>query len=299
MKKKLTAKTKAILALALVLAAVVTIVGALTLATPPGENVVQTILSPFRTAANAIVRQAERYYNYIFQYEALEADNEALRARVMQMEDEIRTADELQRENERLRQLLNLTKEHEDYELVSAYIVAWEESNWKSTFTIGKGTNSGIEVGLVAITEYGQVVGLVTDVGPNWATVTTVLDSASEISATVASTGYNGIVEGAYATGQEGLLRMSYLPTDSVLRNNDQVLTTGSTVYPRRLIIGYIVDADIDETGVAKYAILQPAAGRGPWPLGDRVTSVPSLISDAPKLAPVTVMFPAALSTYA
>lgn len=260
MKKKLTAKTKAILALALVLAAVVTIVGALTLATPPGENVVQTILSPFRTAANAIVRQAERYYNYIFQYEALEADNEALRARVMQMEDEIRTADELQRENERLRQLLNLTKEHEDYELVSAYIVAWEESNWKSTFTIGKGTNSGIEVGLVAITEYGQVVGLVTDVGPNWATVTTVLDSASEISATVASTGYNGIVEGAYATGQEGLLRMSYLPTDSVLRNNDQVLTTGSTVYPRRLIIGYIVDADIDETGVAKYAILQPAA---------------------------------------
>ncbi len=260
MKKKLTAKTKAILALALVLAAVVTIVGALTLATPPGENVVQTILSPFRAAANAIVRQAERYYNYIFQYEALEADNEALRARVMQMEDEIRTADELQRENERLRQLLNLTKEHEDYELVSAYIVAWEESNWKSTFTIGKGTNSGIEVGLVAITEYGQVVGLVTDVGPNWATVTTVLDSASEISATVASTGYNGIVEGAYATGQEGLLRMSYLPTDSVLRNNDQVLTTGSTVYPRRLIIGYIVDADIDETGVAKYAILQPAA---------------------------------------
>ena len=119
MKKKLTAKTKAILALALVLAAVVTIVGALTLATPPGENVVQTILSPFRTAANAIVRQAGRYYNYIFQYEALEADNEALRARVMQMEDEIRTADELQRENERLRQLLNLTKEHEDYELVS------------------------------------------------------------------------------------------------------------------------------------------------------------------------------------
>lgn len=260
MKKKLTAKTKAVLALALVLAALVTIVGALSVATPPGESVVQTILSPFRTATDAIVRGAERYYNYIFQYEALEAKNRELESRLIRMENEIRTADELQRENERLRQLLNLTDEHEDYELVSAYIVSRDASNWKSTFTIGKGTNSGLDVGLVAVTEYGQVVGLITAVGPNWATVTTVLDSSMEISATVASSGYNGIVEGSYATGKEGLLRMSYLPTDSVLRNNDQVLTTGSTVYPRSLIIGYITDADIDETGVAKYAILQPAA---------------------------------------
>lgn len=259
MRKKLTGKTKAILAAALALSIIVTIVGALSVTTPPGESVVQTILSPFRVAAGAIVRQAERYYNYIFQYEALQAENEALKARVMEMEDEVRTADELQRENERLRQLLNLTEEHEDYEMSSAYIVSWDSSNWRSTFTIGKGTNSGIEIGQVAVTEYGQVVGLVTDVGSNWATVTTVLDSSLEIGATVASTGYNGIVEGSYATGREGLLRMSYLPTDSVLRNNDQVLTTGSTVYPRGLIIGYITDADFDETGVAKYAILDPA----------------------------------------
>ena len=104
------------------------------------------------------------------------------------------------------------------------------------------------------------MVGLVTEAGTNWATVTTVLDSALGISATVASTGYNGVVEGALATGSEGLLRMNYLPTDSVLRNNDQVLTTGSTVYPRGLILGYITDADFDETGVAKYAMLKPAA---------------------------------------
>ena len=53
---------------------------------------------------------------------------------------------------------------------------------------------------------------------------------------------------------------MNYLPTDSVLRNNDQVLTTGSTVSPRGLIIGYITAAGFDETGVAKYALLRPAA---------------------------------------
>ena len=260
MKQKMTGKTKAILAAALALAILVTIVGALSATTPPGESVVNSILSPFRTASSALIRQAERYYNYVFNYEKLRSENEALRRRLMEMEEEVRTADALQRENERLRQLLELTEEHEDYVLSSAYIVAWDTGNWKSTFTIGKGTRSGIAIGQIAVTEYGQVVGKVTDVGSNWATVTTVLDSSMEISATVASTGYGGMVEGAYAAGEEGLLRMSYLQTDSVLRNNDQVLTAGSTVYPRGLIIGYITDADFDETGVAKYAILRPAA---------------------------------------
>ncbi len=258
MKKQLTPKAKIIMAVALVLAVLLTvssIVGAKT-----GQNVVQVLLSPFRSAYSAFVRQAERFYNYLFRYEALEAENEALRHRVMVMEDDVRSADALQRENERLRNLLGLAEDHEEYTWTAAYIVSWDSSNWKSTFTLAKGTSSGIDTGMVVVTEFGEVVGLVTDAGTNWSTVTTLLDSSLEISAMIASTGYSGSVQGSYATGQEGKLRMNYLPSDAVLRNNDQVVTTGSTFYPRDLIIGYITDADFDETGVAKYAILTPAA---------------------------------------
>ena len=259
MKKHLSAKAKWLVVIAVLLAGLLTVSSAVK-AAYPGESLVQSALTPFRSAASALVRQVERYYDYVFRYESLQAENEALKKQIIEMEEGVRSADSLQRENERLHQLLGLTEEHEDYKPVSAYIISWEDSNWKSAFTIGKGTNSGIQKGHVAITEYGQVVGQVTAVGSNWATVTTVLDSGLGISATVASTGYNGVVEGALATGSQGLLRMNYLPTDSVLRNNDQVLTTDSTVYPRGLIIGYITDADFDETGVAKYAILRPAA---------------------------------------
>ena len=45
-----------------------------------------------------------------------------------------------------------------------------------------------------------------------------------------------------------------------MIRNRDQVVTAGSTVYPRNLILGYVVDAGIGDTGVAKYAVLEPAA---------------------------------------
>ena len=259
MKKHLSGQAKWLIVASALMAMLITVVWSVN-KNRPGETLVQTALAPFRSAGSTLVRQVERYYDYVFRYESLQAENKELKKQIVAMEEDVRSADSLQRENERLHQLLGLTEEHEDWKRVSAYIISWETSNWKSAFTIGKGTNSGIHEGLVAITEYGQVVGLVTAAGPNWATVTTVLDSSLGIGASVASTGYNGEVKGGMASGSEGLLRMNYLPTDSVLRNNDQVLTTGSTVYPRGLIIGYITDADFDETGVAKYAILRPAA---------------------------------------
>ena len=52
---------------------------------------------------------------------------------------------------------------------------------------------------------------------------------------------------------------MDYLPSSAVIRNRDQVVTSGSVVYPRNLIVGHVVDAGFDDTGVAKYALLEPA----------------------------------------
>ena len=124
-------------------------------------------------------------------------------------------------------------------------------------------TDAGIDINQVAITENGEVVGLVTEAGPNYAVVKTVLDSTLEISATIASSGYNGMVQGGYATGEEGYLRMNYLPSDAVICNHDQVVTAGSTLYPRDLVLGSVIDAGFDETGVAKFAILEPAADFG------------------------------------
>ena len=182
MKRKLSGRVKLILTLAVVLAVATAITAALS-GTVWGGKAVQTILTPIRSGVSALTRTAERYYNYIFNYEALEARNAYLEQRITSMEDEVRSADSLQRENERLRELLGLSKEHEDYKFCAAYVVSWDSSNWKSTFTIGKGTNSGLDAGMVVITEYGQVVGLITEVGRNWAKVTTVLDTSLDTAA--------------------------------------------------------------------------------------------------------------------
>ena len=262
MRHLFSTRLRVILIVALVLSIGLTIVsGAVNQSIP--SLLVQGLLAPLKAGANALTNQAEKYYGYMFRYESMAAENEALKAQIADMEDEARQADSYQRENQRLRKLLDLTSVREDFVLVDAYIIAWSSTDWSSTVAINKGTDAGIGLDMCAITANGEVVGLVTEVGENFAVVKTVLDSSLEISATIADSGYRGMVTGGYSDGRKDLLKMNYLPSGSIIRNNDQVVTSGSTVYPRNLIMGHIIDADFDETGVAKYAILEPAAELG------------------------------------
>ena len=262
MKHLFSTKVKVLLIAAVLLSAGLAILSGATEQSIP-KLVVQGLLTPFRAGANALTKQSEQIYGYIFNYESLVAENEALKKQISQMEDDARQADSYYRENQRLRDALALTQTREDFVLVDAYIIAWGTTDWNSTVTVSKGTNAGIEAGMCAITANGEVVGLVTEVGLNYAVIKTVLDSTLEISATIASSGYNGMVSGGYTDGRKDLLWMDYLPSAAVIRNNDQVVTSGSTVYPRNLILGHIVDAGYDETGVAKYAVLDPAVDIG------------------------------------
>ncbi len=262
MKKTFSKRIRNVLIVAVILSLAMTI-GANALGINIPGLIVKTVIQPLRSGAQALTNQAEAMYSYMFRYESLLAENESLKEKIAQMEDEARTADALRRENERYRELLDLTKANSDYVLVDGYIIGWNPTDWASSFTIDRGTNAGIEEGMCVITENGEVVGLVVEVGPNYAEVKTVLDSSLEISAVIASSGYSGMVQGGYATGDDGMLRMNYLPSGSVIRNNDQVVTAGSTVYPKDLILGYVVDAGFDETGVAKFAILETAADFG------------------------------------
>ena len=262
MKHLFTGRIRLILILAVLLAVVLAVVGNLTGVKLP-DTVMQGVLAPIRSGVSSLTGQVEQFYNYIFEYESLLAENQELKKQLAHMENDARQADSIARENARLRTLLGLDTTSEGYELVDGYIISRSSAEWSSTFTINRGTSAGIEEGMCAITANGELVGLVSEVGSNYAIVKSVLDSSLEISATIASSGYNGMVQGGYSTGLAGLLRMDYLPSSAAIRNRDQVVTTGSTVYPRNLILGYVVDAGFGDTGVAKYALLEPAADVG------------------------------------
>ena len=259
MRNLFSTRVRIILVAAVLLSVALSILSGITNTTVV-DLVVQGVMAPFRAAGTALTSTAEKYYGYMFRYEALDAENKVLEERIAEMEDVARQADAVSRENERLRALLDLKATHEDYELVDAYIIGWSSTDWENTLTINRGTSAGIQENMCAVTANGEVIGLVTEAGINYAIVTTVLDSTLEISGTISTSGYNGMVSGGYIDGHETLLQMNYLPSSSIIRNQDQVVTSGSTVYPRGLILGQVVDAGFEETGVAKFALLRPAA---------------------------------------
>ncbi len=259
MRHYFSTRIKIVLALALLFAVLLGVAGSLTGKDMP-SGFLQNLLTPLRSGAYSLTGQAERLYNYIYNYDALVAENEALKQQLSQWQEDAREADSLARENENLRQLLKLMEANPDYVPVDAYVIARSSNDWTSTITVNRGTSSGVEVGMCAVTANGEVVGVVTEAGRNYAVIKTVLDSSLEVSASIASSGYSGVVTGCYTSGLSDMLRMNYITSTAVIRNRDQVVTAGSTHYPRNLILGYVVDADFDDVGVAKYAILEPAA---------------------------------------
>ena len=250
MRNLFNAKVRILLVVAGLITVALFIMNSVGMVTVPGV-VTQTLMAPVRAVGTTLASTAELYYSYMFQYEALAAENAELKAQIAQMEDVARQADSVNRENARLRRLNNLLSTNESYKMVDAYIIGWNSTDWNSTLTINRGTKAGIEANMCAVTENGQVVGLVTEAGPNYAVIKTVLDSTLEISGTISVSGYNGMVGGGYIDGHETLLKMEYLPSAAIIRNTDQVVTSGSTVYPKGLIIGNVVDAGFEETGVA------------------------------------------------
>ena len=262
MKHFLTRRVRVVLIVAVLLAVGLTVVSDLAGISIP-DMVVKGILTPIRSGASRLADGAEKIYNYIFSYESLAAENEDLKQQLAKLEDEARRADSVTRENSYLRALIGLKENNPSWELVDAYVISRSSQEWSSTFTVSQGSNAGIKAGMCAITANGEVVGLVSEVGSNYAVIKSVMDSSLEISSTISASGYNGMVQGGYASGLKGLLRMNYLPSSAVIRNNDQVVTSGSMVYPRNLIVGYVVDAGFDDAGVAKYALLKPAVDVG------------------------------------
>ena len=262
MKHFFTGRVRVILIVAVLLAAILAVIGSVTDLSLP-NMFVKGVLTPARAGVSYLTDQAEKLYGYFFKYESLVAENEALKQELAQIQDAARNADAIARENENLRALLELKSTDEDYSFVDGYIIGWSSNDWSNTITINRGSKSGVEENMCAVTANGELVGLVEEVGPNYCVIKTVLDSSLEISATIAGSGYNGIVKGGYTTESSNKLRMNYLPNSATIHIKDQVVTTGSTVYPRNLILGSVIDAGFDETGVAKFALLEPAADIG------------------------------------
>ena len=259
MKNFFTKNGIVVLTMITVIAVVLCLVSAASSGTGFVHNALGVIVSPFRAAGGAVSGWVSDIGNYFDSLEALQEENAQLRKDNAELQAQLRQAKEDSEENHRLRALLNLRQQRQDFVFESAAIVGRSSSNWASTLTLNKGTSDSVAVGDCVVNEEGFLVGVVTDAGLNWSTVTTILDTGSQLGARVFRTGEATVAEGDLSLMNLGYLKLSYLEGESSLMNGDLIVTSGlGGFYPSDLVIGAVKEIRTDATGLTRYAILTP-----------------------------------------
>lgn len=228
----------------------------------PMTNLVNTIASPFRTAYTAVAEWFIDKQNYYRDNTAMEEEIAQLCREIAQMEAEVRQGREHSEENQRLKELLGLQEKRPDLtsDIVLADVTEHAVTNWAATLTISQGTADGLEVGDCVMDETGAIVGTISQVGLNWATIVTLVDTETSLGAQVFRTGDLGVAQGNFSLMGENRLRLDYLPADCDLLGGDLVVTSGlGGFYPAGLVIGSVEELQMDDSGASAYAILAPA----------------------------------------
>ena len=230
--------------------------------TSPLVNLVNTVTSPFRAVYTSVAGWLTDKQNYYEDTTALKAENEALKKQIAEMEAAVRQGEADSKENAFLRDLLDLRKQRRDLsDFETATVMERNVTNWTSSLTLDKGSVHGVEVGDCVIDGQGSLVGRISQVGYNWSTVLTVVDTDTSLGARVYRTQDLGIANGDFALMENGQLRLDSLPASSQLLEGDLVVTSGLGGYlPPDLVIGSISSLQANDSDTSVYAVLTPAA---------------------------------------
>ncbi len=193
--------------------------------------------------------------------EELLAQNEELSDRVDELTTELNTLRLERYELDNLRELFELDQKYPSYEKVGARVISNDGGNWFSTFLIDKGANDGIEVDMNVIAGSG-LVGIVVDVGPNYAKVRSIIDDTSNVSASTVTTSDYCIVNGNLKTmNEQQVIEFSNLNNDeSAIEIGEQLVTSNiSDKYLPGILVGYIATLQQNANNLTCSGTVTPA----------------------------------------
>lgn len=224
----------------------------------PVSTVVGMVTAPVQKIAGGIGGFFGKGFSYFTDFDALQAENEQLRAQVREMEQTVRDAQLALEENDQLRQQLGQPERTRDLTTMSAEVIGRNPGDWAVVLTLDKGSSHGVEEGDVVMTVDGMA-GYVSAVAPNYCEVTTVIDIEMQCGVLVTRTRETAIAEGDYDLMSQGDLRLSYLSEDADVVIGDTIETSGrGGVFPKGVMIGTVESVEREANGISYYAVIRP-----------------------------------------
>ena len=218
------------------------------------------LLVPVQRVLADVGAAGDRFASAIAQIDSLRDDNSRLQTE----------NDRLTLENVRLREQAIAGQQAEKlltlqrtvpFESVPAPVIARDPSGILHSIVLGLGTDDGVKVGHVVLSDQG-LVGRISEVGTNYSKVLLVTDSSSVVSALVQGSRATGIVRGQFGDS----LIMDWLLQTEPVKEGDVVITAGlgigeelRSLYPKGLVIGTIAQIQTAEAAAYNRAIITPA----------------------------------------
>ena len=215
-------------------------------------------LIPIQSGVNKV---GTGIYNELTDFTKLKgalAENEKLKDEIARLTEDNSRLQAERSELERLRSLYQLDQDYMQYDKIGARVIARDSEKWFQVFRIHKGSADGVRVDMNVMAD-GGLVGIVTDVGANYATVRSIIDDSSRVSAMPVGSEYSCIVAGDLTQYEQGRLRITDFSKDEVVKDGDQIVTSNiSTKFLPGILIGYAVDVTVDSEHLTQSGYLIP-----------------------------------------
>ena len=225
----------------------------------PIKEAAAVLVVPFQKGINSIGRWFVDLSDGMKSSQELSGRIDELEEQIAQLEEENTILAQEQQELERLRELYDTDVSYSQYSKVAANVISKDPGNWYSSFVIDKGSNDGIEIDMNVIAS-GGLVGLVTEVGSNWAVVRSIMDDSSSVSAMTVTTEDTCIVSGDLTLIDEGRLYFDQMNTKESVVEGEQVVTSHiSDKYLPGILIGTIYEINEDSNHLTKNGYIIPA----------------------------------------
>lgn len=227
----------------------------------PLNAVAGYVFIPMQNGINQVGGWLSKQADNLENLSVVMAENEELKKQVEELTVELNTIKLERYELENLRELYDLDQKYPSYQKVAANVIGKDAGNWFNTFTIDKGTNDGIEVDMNVMAGSG-LVGIVTDVGPNYAKIKSIISDTSSVSGMVLTTSDNIIVNGSLQKMTEDMtIEFSGLnDRENEVEVGDPVVTSYvSYDYQQGILIGYIKEITTDANNLTRSGTITPA----------------------------------------
>ena len=189
----------------------------------------------------------------------MKEENQALKEKLADMTVENNQLKQNAATLERLQELYKMDQNTADYPKLGANVIASDNSNWYSSFTIDKGSQDGIRKDMNVLSGAG-LVGIVTDVGPNYAIVSSVSDDKN-VSGMILTSFDKCIVSGDLTLIDDGVIKFHQLENNgNEVPIGEQVVTSNiSNKYLQGLLIGYVSEIHVDSNNLTRSGYIIPA----------------------------------------